>query len=393
VGTILLAGSTGVLGPYLLRELSQRSNIKKIFCLIRKTGSASPSERLLKRLQAINLDNQVNMSKVECIQGDVTDDKFGLSEEEYNRLAKCVDAVVNSAVRADHTAKYCKVPEEKKQDARNVNVKGTIRVLEFATHSRLKHVYHASTILTITTADEEGCLSEEWQDVGAFDEFTINTGYILSKHIGEQLCRQATERGIPIKTFRHPFIGGDGRTGRCDYVTNHIILRWLAYMKLGCMPDIPIPLNAMSVDECSDISLQLFFNPRAAPGVYNIMQPDGATEQIIIGVASGYGIDIQPISFPEFVEKLKLESDDSPLAPFKKLYVDEEAAVAQNIEQGGTLQALQKYMEDSTNYFRSRKLPQFIQNYEGLESTEEVMKRDLRYLKELGVFDKFGIKY
>jgi len=56
-------------------------------------------ERLRKRLEVIGIAEEVDMSKVECIPGDLTDDKFGLSEEEYNHLAMEVDAIVNSAVR------------------------------------------------------------------------------------------------------------------------------------------------------------------------------------------------------------------------------------------------------------------------------------------------------
>jgi len=274
-----------------------------------------------------------------------------------------------------------------------MNVKGTVRLLEFAVTATLKHVYHASTLLTVTTTDEHGRLSEDWQDVASFDKLTFNAGYPLSKHIGEQLCRQAAERGIPTKTFRHPAIGGDSRTGRCDYLTNHVLLRWLAYMKLGCMPDMAAPMVLIPVDRCAQISLEVFFNSRASNDVYNVTHANGGMDQTIIGIAEELGIHVEPVSFSEFVEKLKKEDDNSPLAHFKQTYQDDEEVVIQDFEGNPALHVLQKYVEDSSNFFVSRKIPQLVPNYDGLklEATEVVMRRDIRFLKESGVFEKFGI--
>jgi thioester reductase-like protein len=410
VESILLTGATGVLGPYLLRELSNRPNIKKIVCLIRRNGKASPEERLLNRLKDIKLDGQIDMSKVECIQGDITNDLFGLSDQDYNRLAINTDVVINSAVRADHTAKYYQAPEASKIDLRTVNVKGTARILDFAVHSKLKHVYQGSSLLSVTTTepygdgevldedgcydldDERECVSEKWEEVDAFDKLPYNLGYPISKHVSEQLCKEAVKRGVPCKTFRFPVIGGDVHTGRCDYRTNHVILRWLTYLKLRCMPDMPMPMSVIAVDDCARMSLAVFLNPQTPSDVYNVCHPGGSVDQIMIRIAEEYGIPIKPISTHGFINKLKVEGDDTPLAPFMKLYRDDEEELFEILEQNTHAKGIMKSAEDSKTFFRSRKLAQLVDNYDCLESTEVVMRRDIRFLKESGVFDKFGIK-
>jgi thioester reductase-like protein len=273
-----------------------------------------------------------------------------------------------------------------------VNVKGTIRLLEFAVHAKLKQLYHGSTLLTVTSTDDGGHLSENWQDVGALDKINFNMGYVISKHISEQLTKQAVERGIPCKTFRFPYIAGDSETGRCDYLTNHVVLRWLAYMKLRCMPDLPTPVVAIPVDHCAKMSLDIFLNPQAPPDVYNVSHQDGGMEQNLIGIAETFDIHIQPVSFSQFLEKLKAESADSPLASFTKRYEEEEAMVNGNFVVNPDISALQKYAEDSSTFFKSRKLPPLIPYYDELESTEDVLRRDVTFLKDSGVLEKFGIK-
>jgi thioester reductase-like protein len=394
IETVLLTGVTGILGPYLLKELSLRPTIKRIICLIRKREKVSAHERLIKRLKVVDLEDQVDLTKVECIEGDITDEIFGLSQKEFNHLAGSIDAIVNSAVRVDHTAKYYNAPESNKLDIRTVNVKGTVRLLEFAVHSKLKYVYHAGTYGSVFSTNEDGCLLEEWQDPGVFDQFSFNWGYLLSKHISEQLVRQAGERGIPSKTFRLSSLGGDSRSGRFDYLNNHMAMRWLAYLKLKCMPDLLTPLVIIPVDHVARISLDLFFDPRVSTGdILNIFPPQGGVDQTFIEIAEEFGTNIELVSLSEFVAKLKLERDDSPLALFKKMYEDEEGTFNENMEESSpTFHFYQKYIENGANFYRSRKLTQLMPDYDELESTEVVMRRDVSYLKESGVFEKFGIR-
>lgn len=392
IETILLTGATGNLGPYLLRELSLMPKIKKIYCLIRKSGKLSVRERLVNRLENIGLLEEVNMDKVECIQGDIVDHRFGLSDQEYNKLAEDVDAVVHSAVLADHNSRYWKAPESKKSHVRTVNILGLRRLLSFAVLKNLKHVYYASTLIIVTTANEDGSLSEDWQDVDAFDEIaTLNLGYPLSKHISEQLIKHAISRGVPCKAFRHPAIAGDSRTGRCDFQANHFILRWLAYMKLGCMPDMPAPMFVLPVDQCAKASLEVFLHPNASPDVYNVCQQDSGMDQTLIEVASELNIHVEPVSYQDFIAKMSNEtSDNSPLAAWKKTYIEEKNTVVENFSIPIT-KSLQQYVEDSSNFFTTKKFQQFIPNGR-FESTKDVMKRDLLYLKNSGVFEKFGIR-
>ncbi|CAL8109977.1 unnamed protein product [Orchesella dallaii] len=276
ITTVLLTGCTGTLGPYTLRDLSNRPSINKIYCLVRKSGKLTTLERVKKRLQDLKLLDQVNMSKVEYIQGDITSSYFGLAEEDYHKLCEEVDAIIHNAVRADHQAKYWKSPETFKSTVRNVNVKGAVRILEFSLDKTIKHVFYASSLLTVVGVSSEG-------------------------------------------------------------------------------------------------------------------QHNCEIEQVLIHVAKELGVDIEPVSFEEFVEKLKEEDSNSPLAPFVKEYVDIASTNVRDSE-GPMMTACRDFVSSNEAFFQNHKIIQHVPNYNAeTESTTDVMRRDLNYLKGLGIFEKFGI--
>lgn len=390
VETVLLTGVTGTLGPYLLRDLAARDHIKKIICLIRKSGKQTPAERLVARLEQTSLKDEVNMEKVVCVNGNLAEKWLGMTEEEYNNLADEVECIFHSAVRADHTAKYMKATESRKQHIRTVNVGGMIKLLEFATHLKLKHFYNASTLLVVD-ACEDGHLSEDWVNLKAAEPFLkVNPGYPLSKMVAEVLLQQAVERGIPAKAFRFGVISGDSRSGRCDFEGNHALLRCMAYLRLGCMPEVPTPYPSMPVDHCSSLSLSVFFNELAANDVYNICTRKFGVEQVLIEIAKDYNVNVQAVSVDEFLEKLNGEPDDSPLAPFKELY--EKGAMSQVFEGLSKPGLKENYFLNPLEFFICRKLLKLYPNYEDkLEPTEVTMRRDLNYVRDSGVFKKFGI--
>ncbi|ODM98514.1 Lovastatin diketide synthase LovF [Orchesella cincta] len=391
IRTVLLTGCTGTLGPYTLRDLSNKTDISKIYCLVRKSGKSTPLERVRSRLTHLKLLDQVDMEKVECIQGDITTPNFGLPEDEYSKLCEEVDAVIHNAIKADHQARYWKSPETFKTTVRTVNVKGAIRILEFAVDKTLKHVLYSSSLLTVVGVTIDGSISEDWQDIGTYDDFTFNAGYPLSKFIAEQLFEKAIERGIPCKVFRFPIITGESNTGRCDFESNHYLLRWLAMMKLRAMPEEVAPLPVLPVDRCSKVALDVFLNQNASYDVYNLGQYKCEVEQVLISVAKDFGIDVEPVPTRDFISKLKAEDANSPLAPLVKEYIEFESTNFLQVD-SPLMETLRNYLNNTESFFRNYKISKHVPNFNAeTESSSEVMHRDLKYLKDLGIFEKFGI--
>merc|ERR1712216_143098 len=108
---------------------------------------------------------------------------FGLEESTYQTLARDVDTVYHFAAAVDHVSPYDKLWE--------ANVGGTEQVLRFAVTHHIKHVHFASTVAT--TSADNGVVSDESR--ANLDE--LNSGYMQTKWIAEDLVLQAIDLGMP----------------------------------------------------------------------------------------------------------------------------------------------------------------------------------------------------
>jgi acyl carrier protein len=203
IKTILLTGVTGNMGPYFLKDIAERKEITKIYCLIREDKGVSIKKKLEKKLSSKGLLESVDMSKVEIVSGQITRPKFGLSDQAYQALAEKVDAVVHLAVKSNFVDDYKKIDRQDSRDIRSVNLKSTLNILEFNTTHKNKVLLHASTIVANTTLACDNSLSESWPLDGDFNEMP-GTAYPVSKFVCDRLMAQAVEeRGLPVKVFRY----------------------------------------------------------------------------------------------------------------------------------------------------------------------------------------------
>lgn len=391
IGTVLLTGVTGTLGPYVLKELSQLPQISEIYCLIRSSKTMSLQDRLEQVLEFRELRDTVDMKKVKCIEGNVSKPKLGMEATTWEQLVQKVDAVFHFAVKADHTQSYRK--RENLEDVRAVNIGGTKNVMEFACSNQecTKHVFFASTLLSVATTEEDGSLSESWPNVGDFNGVT-KFAYPISKFVGDVLMKiGALERGIPTKVFRLPLISGDSKTGKFCVDQNHMMLRYLYIMKSGVMPGNPFPLVLLPVDLCAAISVKLFFHPdlsAQASDIYNITHNAPDIDQEFPALAETMGYSVEFVDFSEFAQKLFNEPEGSAFTMFKEFYKDEEELMSVY----HLAPSMRKWLEGVENFWVSKKLtsvcPEF---YNGLERTIHCLQRDLKYAKKEGWFEKFGL--
>lgn len=142
------------------------------------------------------------MSKVEIVVGQVTHTKFGMNDDDYQKLSQEIDAVIHLAVKSNLVDEYKKIDKPEAIDIRTTNVKGALNVLEFVVSQRTKLLFHASTIVANSTVAEDFSMSESWPGETDFDEMP-NSAYPISKYVCDRLMATAVqERGLPIKVFR-----------------------------------------------------------------------------------------------------------------------------------------------------------------------------------------------
>ena len=166
--TVLITGATGFLGKALVEKcLRSLPGIRRFYLLIRAKERSnrvvSAEDRLwseilnssifdrLKQERGADFDTLV-AQRVVVINGDLTDERLGVSENDYCRLTEEVDVIINSAAVV--------VFDERLDLSLNLNTFGAQRMMDFARACpRLLAVLHISTCYVSGT--RKGWISEE----------------------------------------------------------------------------------------------------------------------------------------------------------------------------------------------------------------------------------------
>ncbi|GGD10408.1 SDR family NAD(P)-dependent oxidoreductase [Pontibacillus salipaludis] len=187
---ILLTGATGFLGKQLtLRLLDEGHSVYAIARNPRKAGSL---------IQAVPEEVQANLS---IIEGDLTQDKAGVSSKDLSFLMNKIDTIY-------HSAAYLSFDDSERDKTFHINVSGTKNMLELAQEINAQHFSYISTAYTLGT---KLYAKEELHPV---DQEFVNP-YEESKCHAEHLVWEYKD-ALNVNIFRPSIIIGDSETGEAD---------------------------------------------------------------------------------------------------------------------------------------------------------------------------------
>ncbi|WP_169813146.1 non-ribosomal peptide synthetase [Nocardia jejuensis] len=198
---VLLTGATGFLGTHLLHELLTTTNAH-VWCLVRATDHESARHRIIESLKRFQLPTALVDQRVSALRADLGAPLLGLEPAQFAQLADQVDAIYHNGARVNHLDPY--------ERLRQVNVQGTRSILQLATTLRIKPVHFISTLGAAIPANQVPRIVAEDDRLHAHQ--VQDNGYLTSKWVGEELIRQAGERGVPTTIFRPGTICGHTRT-------------------------------------------------------------------------------------------------------------------------------------------------------------------------------------
>jgi amino acid adenylation domain-containing protein/thioester reductase-like protein len=304
---ILLTGTTGFLGAFLLDELLRRTSAS-IWCLVRGSSQAEGIDRLRHNLGKYGLWRPECESRIEVVIGDTTRGCLGLAEAEYDALAERVDLIYHNAAQVNFLWPYAAL--------KPANVGGTQEILRLACRQRLKPVHFVSTLSVFdVVAGASGLRMDEDARLDGAD-IRRGTGYAQSKWVADKVAHLARQRGVPVTIYRPGLITGDSRTGvsNPDDLFSRMVIGCL---QLGAAPHIDLAFAPTPVDYVASALVHLSQQPPAAGQTYHL-----ANEQTIRWTAvvdkmrrPDREIELQPPD--QWVERLAGHSNNalSPLLP------------------------------------------------------------------------------
>ncbi|KAM9960405.1 hypothetical protein ACTFIW_009545 [Dictyostelium discoideum] len=215
---ILLSGSTGFLGGYLLLNLVKMKNCSKIYCLTRSNHLSDQTNLMnkiienLKHHKLFEMFEQSELEKIFPVYGDLGKSKLGLSDKMYLEISNQVNLILSCGADINLNANY--------DEIKPTNVESTKEFIKLSvskgTNKPMIPIVNLSSFsIFFGQKLNDGIEFDEYQ-VGIPSLSNLNNlpgGYMQSKLICEHLLLEASSRGIPAMTIRLPSIFSNPHTG------------------------------------------------------------------------------------------------------------------------------------------------------------------------------------
>jgi len=240
---LFLTGATGFLGGELLVTLSKRSDIKKIYCLVRSKSTDEANKRLKHVFELHN--DKYEVEKIIPILANLSDDDLTNTLNTHKELSN-IQLIVHSAANTSFS-KGCDDLVKK------VNINGLENVLNWA-----KNLKHLKTFLYIGTATICG---KDIKNKVVFEHESPNTNahhlvtYTYTKMMGELML----DKYLPkekILVVRPSIIMGDSK----NLVPRSSVILWTlaAFNYLRLIPVNPLSkIDIIPVDYAAEAIAEL----------------------------------------------------------------------------------------------------------------------------------------
>jgi thioester reductase-like protein len=200
---IFVTGSTGYLGSYLVAGL-WREHRDPLNLLVRAKAEQEARERLWKSLQLHfefpEFSEYLN-TRVRIFRGDLTEERFGLSDDAYHDLVDTTDSIIHCAASLNRKSE---------RQCLNVNLRGALEVIQLARRAQnrkgLRRYSHVSTVAVAGRRQNEIVTEDASVDWARSDY----DPYARTKKFGEHMVHQLLP-DVPTIIFRPAIVLGDSR--------------------------------------------------------------------------------------------------------------------------------------------------------------------------------------
>ena len=258
---IFLTGSTGYIGAHVAANLLHQHGAP-LNLLVRARDTREAEDRLWRSLQLhldFNLFYEYLQARIRFFRGDLTEERFGLSRDDYDRLVHTTDSVVHCAASLNRKSE---------KSCMNVNLRGTLEVIRLAL--QVDHYHGLSRFSHVSTVAVAGERQDELvhEDNAVDWNRTDYDPYARTKKFSEHMIRQLLP-DVPKTIFRPSIVLGDSRRAE---TTQFDMVR--AFVFLAGLPALPLRprdhIDIVNVDFVADAVAALHMKGETQYDTYHL---------------------------------------------------------------------------------------------------------------------------
>jgi thioester reductase-like protein len=289
---IFLTGSSGYLGSYIAAGLLT-GHSEEVNLLVRAKSEQEARERLWSSLQ-LHFEFPEFLeyvhSRVRIFRGDLTNERFGLSDDDYHELVDTTGSLIHCAASLNRKSE---------KQCLNVNLRGTLEVIQLARRAQnrngLRRYSHVSTVAVAGMRKDEVVTEDAAIDWSRSDYDPYARTKKFCEHMANQLLPD-----VPRTIFRPAIVLGDSRrpeTSQFDMVQ--------AFDVLARMPVLPLrPHDRIDIVPANYVGKAIVaIHQKDAPahGIYHLSSGTGSqTYQELTDALAQAGGWRRPTYMPSF---------------------------------------------------------------------------------------------
>ena len=306
---LVLTGSTGALGSYLLETFLAIDSISRIYCLNRAPDPEQRQKTVnLSRGLTTNWDDE----RVTFLTSDFAKHDLGLGHDMYQEIVANADLVLHNAWQVDFNLSLTSY------EGHIHGVHNLINLCFISAHRA--SIFFISSIGAVTnwSAQHAGLVPEQ-----PFSDFTVPgaIGYSESKNVAERLLDIAKTR-LNVKAsicrvgqIAGPATGSKGMWNKQEWLPSLL----LSSRHLGVLPESLATMNDIDwipIDLLSTIIAKLGLHSASAPGmgipVFHTVNPSIVNwDSLLPGIQKELGQDVKVVPFKTWLQALRASTREA----------------------------------------------------------------------------------
>jgi thioester reductase-like protein len=330
---VMLTGSTGTLGTFILRALLDRSGIGHVFCLNRGEDGGSIAQR--DRFKTNSLSEEGLDDRVTFFRSNLAHPLLGLEEATYETVRSRVSLIIHSAWPVNFNLSLL---------AFRPHLAGLVNLFAFSnasTPQKMKFLFISSVSAVAGRPSDLGPVPEALTEIL---NTPYSTSYGRSKLLAEHLCDTGAQHvGVPVAVTRVGQVAGSVRNKGNWNPSEWFPSLVMSSRHLGCLPDslgphltlidwVPVdPLADIIVDLATCLGTDKASNFEGAE-VFNLRNPSTVNWEALLltvkeGIEAHTGKAVEVVPLETWVARLERSIEEGPAESDRSAF---EATVAAN---------------------------------------------------------------